>query len=531
MKRPLYNIIRLVLVFLPVLLTVAPATAQTVVNQGRTTELSVEAKPGDSYFWELYSKPVANFAVTPGNILPGQAYFVNGNSGPSVNVSWLKAGTFYYKVTAVDQSGCTNNLKVGRIVVVEKVNCPPIAVDDYYSTGCNTITGNLLDNDSDPDGDNLIISTTPVVSPVLGKVTIFAGGNFRYEFERGISGSDHFVYEICDDAAKQRCAQADVYITISLDFDCDDVPDSIDIDDDNDGIIDTVEGDGAIDSDNDGIPDSLDIDSDNDGIPDNIEGQSETHYDPPSGIDTNHNGLDDIYETDSNLGITPVDTDDDGTPDYLDQDSDNDHVPDKIEGQDSNMDGVADVTPSGQDSDSDGLDDAYDTIDRLAAADNETGSNASLQDSDGDGIRDWRDADDDNDDLLTIDEDSDGDDDPTNDDCNRNGIPNYLDPESCDLLIPNAFSPNGDGINDYLRIQGIDQYPDAHIIIFNRWGIKIYEKENYGNINLYGEPDAWWDGRANTKGSSDDILPVGTYFIILKLNHSTVHKGIVYIIH
>ncbi|WP_317044711.1 SdrD B-like domain-containing protein, partial [Nonlabens xylanidelens] len=63
----------------------------------------------------------------------------------------------------------------------------------------------------------------------------------------------------------------DGYIMLP-DNDMDGIPDVDDIDDDNDGILDVLEGSG--DSDNDGIPDWFDQDSDNDGIPDNVESQT-----------------------------------------------------------------------------------------------------------------------------------------------------------------------------------------------------------------------------------------------------------------
>jgi gliding motility-associated-like protein len=80
------------------------------------------------------------------------------------------------------------------------------------------------------------------------------------------------------------------------------------------------------DIDGDGIYNRLDLDSDNDGIPDNIEAQTTLGYSAPS-TDNNNNGLADNYEG-GTLGLTPVDTDGDGTPDYHDADSDDDGKPD-----------------------------------------------------------------------------------------------------------------------------------------------------------------------------------------------------------
>ena len=109
-----------------------------------------------------------------------------------------------------------------------------------------------------------------------------------------------------------------------------------------------------LDSDGDGVIDALDIDSDNDGIPDNIEAQSTAGYVALTGIDSNGNGLDNSYESG---GLTPVDTDDDGTPDYLDNDSDDDGNLDIDEnGNDASGSSTADT-------DGDGLQDRFDDVD------------------------------------------------------------------------------------------------------------------------------------------------------------------------
>ena len=85
------------------------------------------------------------------------------------------------------------------------------------------------------------------------------------------------------------------------------------------------------------------------------------------------------------------------------------------------------------------------------------------------------------------------------------------------VKIPNGFSPNGDGINDYFEIISIENYPNNSIVIFNRWGNKVFEAAPYRND---------WDGRTRT-GSS---LPAGTYFYIFDLGDgSSVKKGFVYL--
>ncbi|MDB5119143.1 MAG: type sorting protein [Sphingobacteriales bacterium] len=66
--------------------------------------------------------------------------------------------------------------------------------------------------------------------------------------------------------------------------------------------------------------------------------------------------------------------------------------------------------------------------------------------------------------------------------------------------VPNTFTPNGDGTNDYWRIMYLDSYPNATIEIYNRYGNKVFGTSTYQE----------WDGRHN---GSD--LPVGTYYYII----------------
>ncbi len=93
---------------------------------------------------------------------------------------------------------------------------------------------------------------------------------------------------------------------------------------------------------------------------------------------------------------------------------------------------------------------------------------------------------------------------------------------STEVSIPEGFSPNGDGINDYFVIKNIELYPNNHVLILNRWGNKLYEGNPYMNQ---------WDGRNYEGGNiGTDVLPVGTYFYILDLGDgSKAKKGYIYI--
>lgn len=103
---------------LTLLSAVAPAIAQDTVYAGHATDLSVIGIPGDTYVWELYNDVTGiDFATEPGNCPPAAAYCTGTNTGPTVNVMWLQAGTYFYKVTAY-RGNCTMNLKAGKQIVL-----------------------------------------------------------------------------------------------------------------------------------------------------------------------------------------------------------------------------------------------------------------------------------------------------------------------------------------------------------------------------------------------------------------------------
>lgn len=95
------------------------------------------------------------------------------------------------------------------------------------------------------------------------------------------------------------------------------------------------------------------------------------------------------------------------------------------------------------------------------------------------------------------------------------------------LFIPEAFSPNGDGINDRFVIKGLEKYQRTQIEIFNRWGNVVYRSNNYGE----GEgKDGYWNGNASTGLRIESgPVPSGTYYYILKINGQKNISGAVYL--
>jgi hypothetical protein len=289
------------------------------------------------------------------------------------------------------------------------------------------------------------------------------------------------------------------------DTDGDGFPDHADVDSDDDGILDSFEGTPAslTDTDGDGIPDARDLDSDDDGLSDVIEaglidangdsmmdaGQTRTPnprdidgdgtpdfrdldyngdgtrdivtsgraaFDSngdgrvDAGQDSDEDGIRDAVDAAPLVFGTFVDRDGDGVPDTLDQDIDNDGIPNGADGGDdtdgdglpnladldSDGDGVSDIVEAGgTDSNGDGLiDDFVDTNGNGLADSREPalgGSALPLPDTDGDGVDNHRDLDSDGDGAADVIEsggaDANGDGRQDGVDANRDGLPDSVD--------------------------------------------------------------------------------------------------------
>ena len=320
------------------------------------------------------------------------------------------------------------------------------------------------------------------------------------------------------------------------------------------------------------LPNIAGIDCDGDGVTDSLEIINGTLPNDPcdyniadvtlpniAGIDCDGDGVTDSLEIiNGTLPNDPCDYNlaDVTLPNIAGIDCDGDGVTDSLEIINGTLPNdpcdynIADITLpiiSGNDCDGDGISDSLEIIDGSNPFDPCSPIGVDPTDSDGDGLTDCEEltgVDDPNtpgkptgvtdpndpcDPIGLIDTDSDGDgltdcEELTgNDDPNTPGIPDGpsdpndpCSPFDCGLMIPEGFTPDGDGQNDLFVIEGIENYPGNTIIIFNRWGSKVYETSPYNNE---------WDGRMNVGIQvSGDELPTGTYFYILDTKDESIGK-------
>jgi gliding motility-associated-like protein len=399
--------------------------------------------------------------------------------------------------TTEDSTGATDSANLN--LSVTPVNDAPVTINDTKTVGQGeTASGNVLTNDSDPENNPLTVTsftvngqTYPAGSivdiPNVGTLKLNADGSYTFVPVTGFSGQvPTITYTVSDGQGATNTSTLTINTTE-------------DLDDDNDGILDSVENaacnpaDPNCDTDGDGIPNRLDIDSDNDGINDVIEaggtdadndGRADGAVDAngvpqsangglttvdtdgdgkanPYDVDSDADGISDAIEKGAN-GNNPVDTDGDAIPDYLDVDSDGDGISDAIEKGPgtSPVDTDGDGTPDylDLDSDNDGIPDAV-----------EKGSGATPVDTDGDGTPDFRDLDSDADGILdSVEKGTNG---ATPRDTDGDTIPDYIDVDSDGDGISDAIEKgtgttpvdtDNDGTPDYLDLDSDnDGIPDA----------------------------------------------------------------------
>ncbi|MFV9549714.1 LamG-like jellyroll fold domain-containing protein [Algibacter sp. PT7-4] len=342
---------------------------------------------------------------------PGRMLLINASYDPGVfysaNITGVAPGVeviYGFSIINLDRADapCIDGCPGGATWDDNPRNRPEVLIAVYDTNGNTlipTTTSGLIQptDPSNPNGDWINVETTFTTNSSQFTIQLINS-------QDGGPGND--------------LAIDDIYVKqILCDQDGDGVPDSIDLDNDNDGIPNVVElgladpdkdatlfgtgwidansngvhdayegGAPMIDTDGDGIPNYIDADSDNDGIFDTVEydGKGDIDVDGDGkgdGSDINTFVLDDEADGDGLLAIidgndadaddsdhgsaayeTPLDSDNDGIPDYLELDSNNDGVYDIKEtiyaAYDADNNGIIDGTI---DTDQDGILDGFDT--------------------------------------------------------------------------------------------------------------------------------------------------------------------------
>jgi gliding motility-associated-like protein len=105
----------------------------------------------------------------------------------------------------------------GDVFIQVGLNQAPVAIADFFSINEDAPLTNasVISNDFDPDGSALIVSASPVISPLHGTLILNANGQFVYTPNLNFNGTDSFAYRICDGGTPNLCDTALATIQIN----------------------------------------------------------------------------------------------------------------------------------------------------------------------------------------------------------------------------------------------------------------------------------------------------------------------------
>jgi hypothetical protein len=346
----------------------------------------------------------------------GILYYASGNLedfGYSTSTDITIGSSTNYNASVYSQSGVSSSSKIlgapdgrfgkwhsnGDEMVVDFGTVYP-AGTEYEITWklkSGSSTAIMYLEESDNNYNYTIHSSLPTTSSTsTTTTTVVSESDVRYIYIAQFSSYSSVDFQI--DAIGVNINTANNNTPVFIDTDNDGIVNSYDLDSDNDGISDLVEA-GGIDNDTNGVVDGIfldtdgdgwsdvfdtddggtelddddydadgfenrvDIDSDDDGLVDIIEAQVSGSIATISNSDSDNDGIDDAFDkSNGNSFLSPVNTEGEDNPDYLDNNSDNDLYSDLIEAYDTDHDFISNIYPSGADADADGLDDNFDLV-------------------------------------------------------------------------------------------------------------------------------------------------------------------------
>ncbi len=161
-------------------------------------------------------------AMMPGGVLGNVTIVTPPNNGTATidgdnnaiytpNSGFIGEDTFYYEVCDIQIGICVQSMVIVCVTPADENGIS--AADDYnYGYVNDTLTGNVVENDTDPEGGALSVTPGSETKPGVGTFTVDAAGNYTFTPNPDYHGSTNFTYEVCDTLG--LCTEATVYIVI-----------------------------------------------------------------------------------------------------------------------------------------------------------------------------------------------------------------------------------------------------------------------------------------------------------------------------
>jgi uncharacterized repeat protein (TIGR01451 family) len=167
------------------------------------------------------------------SLVPSTVTIVSGTEPDSTTEGTLSVNTTtgeitftpvasFFGVVSYQYEVCDDQIPPACAVTLQEITVLPpspfnsiLAADDYVSTkGTRPVSGNVLDNDFDPEGDSMIVTPQTVTIDSIGTLILNSDGTFTFTAVQDFVGPVNFPYTVCDDQLVPECAQATLYILV-----------------------------------------------------------------------------------------------------------------------------------------------------------------------------------------------------------------------------------------------------------------------------------------------------------------------------
>ncbi len=113
------------------------------------------------------------------------------------------------------------------------------------------------------------------------------------------------------------------------------------------------------------------------------------------------------------------------------------------------------------------------------------------------------------------------------DECDsRDSVEVIIVTEICEFEVPNIFTPNKDGTNDYFWIEGLNKFPNTEVYIFNRWGQTVFSSMDYGSECVNNGDPGCWNGQVHNSGGE---CSEGIYYYVIRTPDGDERKGSIHL--
>jgi len=162
---------------------------------------------------------ISTLSVIGGPVNGSTTVLGSGDILYTPNPGFIGKDTIYYSICEdAALTNCTNSLQVVTVNDVSALNSTVAADDFAYTLKDTPVSGNVMNNDSDPESNVInVVAQGTVGSPVSvtgGEFYLTSDGSYTFTPTNGFSGATEIIYTLCDNAPEPACTDATLHLLV-----------------------------------------------------------------------------------------------------------------------------------------------------------------------------------------------------------------------------------------------------------------------------------------------------------------------------